>query len=333
MRAPLTTRPASTFFERECGRVRAQPPLSEDEERALARRWRVGGDRQAAAALVRSQLPLVQRLARRYRGYGVPTEELEAEGSVGLLRAVEKFDLRGVRFKTYATYWVRAQMLSYILRANSIVTRATGALGARLFFKLRRARARAETLLGTGHEGVDASLAEHFGITVEAIQAHTARLGSRDQSLDAPLSEDGTTTALELLVDDAASPEETAAAAQQDQAVHQVLSELWSGLDERERALISQRLMVDAEEGATLAELGQAFGLSRERFRQLEARVRARLGRAMAESGLAPEPPGPRVPTPGQWPSSLVRGSRPPRPSAGPRRPSPWPCPARAPAG
>jgi RNA polymerase sigma-32 factor len=281
----MATSPA-TFFERECWRVRAQPPLGPDEERQLARRWRRLKDRAAADALVRSQLPLVQRLARRFRGYGVPIEELVAEGNVGLLRAVEKFEVRGVRFKTYATYWVRAHMLAYVLRANSIVTRATGALGAQLFFKLRSARARAEALLGPGHEDVDALLAEQFGVAVEVIRAHTARLASGDVSLDAPLSEDGTTTGLELLPSAEASPEEEAASAQRDEAVHEVLARLWGALDPRERALVTRRLMADDADAATLAELGDAFGLSRERLRQLEVRVRSRLRRALVDSGL-----------------------------------------------
>jgi RNA polymerase sigma-32 factor len=195
-----------------------------------------------------------------------------------------------VRFKTYATYWVRAHMLAYVLRANSIVTRATGALGAQLFFKLRQARSRLETRLGAGHEDIEALLAAQFGVSVELIRAHTARLGSTDQSLDAPLSEDGTTTALELLPSDDANPEEAAASAQRDQAVHEVLVGLWGDLDARERALVTRRLMVDGDEAATLAELGADFGLSRERLRQLEVQLRTRLRRALAGQT---EPDGP----------------------------------------
>jgi RNA polymerase sigma-32 factor len=168
-----------------------------------------------------------------------------------------------------------------VLKANSIVTRATGALGAQLFFKLRAARARLETRLGTGHEDIDELLAEQFGVSVELIRAHTARLASSDQSLDAPLGEEGTSTALDLLSSDATGPEEAAAAAQRDDAVHQVLTSLWGSLDARERALVTRRLMVDDDEAATLAELGETFGLSRERLRQLEVRLRGVLRRAL----------------------------------------------------
>lgn len=278
----------ATFFERECARVLANGPLSEEEERRLARRWREDGDRAAAHALVRAHLPVVLHLARRYRGYGVPQEDLVAEGNVGLLRAVEKFDLRGVRFKTYATWWVRAQMLAYVLRAGSLVTRATGATGAKFFFKLRSARARAETLLGPGHEGIDELLAQQFGVPVEQVKLHSARLASGgDLSLDAKVSEDGETTALDLLASEAMGPEEEALGAERDALVHEVLQRTWKGLDERERAVLTERLLEDGGGEVTLGELGARFHLSRERLRQIEVRVKDRLKRALDVGGLA----------------------------------------------
>lgn len=277
----------ATFFERECARIASLPPISEVEERALVQRWQLERDSSAAQALVRAHLPVVLHLANRYRGYGVARDELVAEGNVGLLRAVAKFELRGVRFRTYATYWVRANMLSYVLRSNSIVARATGAVGAHFFFKLRAARARAEALLGTRGDGVDELLAEQFAVSVEQIRAHTARLALSDISLDAKVSDDGETTALDLLASEWMSPEEEASVAQRDELVHQVVERVWQGLDERERALVSQRLLAD--ESLTLAELGGRFRLSRERFRQLELGVKARLRQALEHDALGLE--------------------------------------------
>lgn len=271
----------ATFFERECARIAAQPPLSEAEERALARRFLEARDRRAAHALVLAHLPVVLHLANRYRGYGVSRDELIAEGNVGLLRAVEKFELRGVRFRTYASYWVRAQMLAYVLRANSIVARATGAVGARFFFRLRSARARAEALLGPGREAVDELLARQFGVPVEQVRAHSARLATSDVSLDAKVSEDGDTTVLELMASEWMSPEEEASVSQRDELVHQVVERVAKGLDARERAVLTQRLLADDEDGATLAELGSRFRLSRERLRQLELGVKAQLRHAL----------------------------------------------------
>lgn len=270
----------SSFFERECARISRLPPMSEEEERALARRWLERGERDAADQLVRAHLPIVLRQAKRLRGYGVPVEELVAEGNIGLLRAVDKFDLRGVRFKTYATYWVRAYMLAYAMRQDSIVTRATGALGAKFFFKLRSARAKAEALLGPGHEDIDALLAKQFGVTEEQIRQHSARLASSDVSLDVRVGEDGDVSALDLLPSPDRSPEEAAGDLERNELVHATVGRLVKAMDERERAVLRHRLMGD-DEDLTLAQLGSRFRLSRERLRQIEVRVKQRVRGAL----------------------------------------------------
>ena len=118
----MTNTTQNTPFERHCAQLQRQPELTEREELVLAKKWVTKRDRRAGDALVEAHLPLVLRLAKRLRGYGVPRDELMAEGNVGLLRALEKFELRGVRFKTYATYWVRAHMLACAQRQTSIVT-------------------------------------------------------------------------------------------------------------------------------------------------------------------------------------------------------------------
>lgn len=278
-----------TALERHCARVRRQPQMTEAEEHRLAKRWLTKKDRRAAQTLVESHLPLVPRLARRLGGYGVSRDELISEGNVGLLRAVEKFELRGVRFKTYATYWIRAHMLAYVMRANSIVTSATGAVGAKLFFKLRSARAKAEALLGPGHdEEVDQLLATQFGVPVEVIRHHTARLGSSDASLDAPLAGDAETTWLDQLEATDDSPEAATAKLERDEVVHQTLRRLWGALDERERSVLQERLMADGDD-ATLAAVSGRFGLSRERLRQIEARLKDRLRRALDARGYQEE--------------------------------------------
>lgn len=270
----------ASYFELQCARISRRPPMTEDEEKALARRWLEQKDRKAAEALVEAHLPVVLQVARRLRGYGVSRDELIAEGNVGLLRAVEKFDLRGVRFKTYATYWIRAHMLAYAMRANSIVTAATGALGAKFFFKLRSARAKAETQLGVGHEGIDALLARQFGVSEDVIRQHSARLASSDVSLDVKLGDDSDTTALDLLPGEEADPESALGDVERDELVHSTVRRLWKGLDDRERAVLQHRLLSDDDE-TTLADLGDRFKLSRERLRQIELRVKDRLKRAL----------------------------------------------------
>lgn len=276
----------TTFYEEACRRIARQPPLDEVEERELARRYR-RGDRAAGEALVRAHLPLVVRQARRLSGYGVPHEELVAEGNLGLMRALELFDARGVRFKTYATYWVRAFMLSLAMRQNSLVTRGTGALGAKFFFRLRSARAKAEALLGPRSEEIDAVLAKQFGVTEEQIRQHTARLAASDVSLDVPVGEDGDTTHLDLVPAADASPEEHAARVERDELVSQTVGRIRKAMDERERAVLERRLLSD-DDDITLSELGQGFRLSRERLRQIEKRVVQRLRGALAGAGVEP---------------------------------------------
>lgn len=275
-----------TNFEATCAAINRRAPMTEAEEQALAKRWLEHRDRKAAEALVEAHLPLVVRVARRLRGYGVSRDELVAEGNVGLLRAVEKFDLRGVRFKTYATYWIRAHMLAYAMRANSIVTVATGAVGAKFFFKLRSARAKAEALHGPGHEGLDAMLAKQFGVSEDVIRLHSARLGSSDLSLDAKVGEDSETTALDLLACERADPEARLGELERDEQVYETVRRVSRGLDERERAILERRLLSD-DEDVTLADLGERFALSRERLRQLELRVKERLKRALAPAAEA----------------------------------------------
>ncbi len=272
----------ASFFEQLCQRTAREPALSEAAERALVLRYQAG-DAAAGDELVRRHLPVVVALARRYRGYGVSREELISEGNVGLVRALSKFELRGVRFKTYASYWVRAQMLAFVLRASSLVTRATGAVGAHVFFKLRGARARLETQLGPGHEAIDAQLAEQFGLTVEQVRAHTARLAGGDQSLDATVGDDSDTTLLDQLASGGDDPEALSAATEQAEQVHAVVHRLRQALNERERAVLELRLMND-DDDVTLCDLGRRFSLSRERVRQLELRVRERLTRALSIS-------------------------------------------------
>jgi RNA polymerase sigma-32 factor len=253
--------------------------LTAEKETALARAWQTRKDRGALEQLVNANLGLVAHTARRLKGYGVPLEELMAEGNLGLLRAVDRFEDRNVRFRTYAAFWVRAYMLAYALRQKSIVTAATGAVGAKLFFKLRSARGKLEARFGPDSDAIDAMLARQFGLSVEQIRAHSARLGAADVSLDESGGDDAESPRVELLQAADESPEESAHRSERDGAVRGVLGRLWEQLDERERAVLEQRLMDDGD--TTLAELGKGFSLSRERLRQIEARLKGRIKKAL----------------------------------------------------
>ncbi|MBK7857642.1 MAG: sigma-70 family RNA polymerase sigma factor [Archangiaceae bacterium] len=268
-----------TWLEQRSARLN-KAALTAEQEMRLAKAWQARKDRSALEQLVEAHLGLVTHTARRLKGYGVPLEELMAEGNMGLLRAVDRFEDRNVRFRTYAAFWVRAFMLAYVLRQKSIVTAATGAVGAKLFFKLRSARARLEARLGPDSETIDALLAKQFGLTVEQIRSHSARLQAGDVSLDEHAGEESDSTRGELLPDLSEGPEELTARRQRDVAVRKVVEGLWERLDPRERAVLEHRLLAD-EGDVTLAELGKGFSLSRERLRQIESKLKVRIKKAL----------------------------------------------------
>ena len=259
-------------------RIRKYPQLTREQETELARRWLHHGDRAAAETLVTANLRFVVSIASGYRGYGFSLSDLVEEGNVGLLEAVKRFDPeRGRRFMTYGAFWIRAFILAYVLKSWSLVGVGTGPLQSKLFFRLQRERARLSARLGSTPT-TDRRLARKFGTTEERIRDMQGRLDGRDQSLDALVFRDGHVTALDLLVDEHPGQEAGLAQAELNLKVRERLGQVMSALDPREAYIVETRLL--AEDRETLAEIGRKLGLSRERVRQLESRLKARLRRA-----------------------------------------------------
>ncbi len=266
--------------------VEKEPLLDRDEELELARRFR-DGDRAAGDALVRSHLRAVVRQARKYGGYGIHLSELIGEGTVGLLEAQRRFEPeRGLRFLTYARYWIRAYILAYVLKHWSIVDMGTTALRSKLFFRLQGEHARLSSELGEG-EDTEEQLAAVFDTTVDQVRSSLSRLSSRDCSLDAPLAYDSSSTFLDTLRADEASQEERVASAELTSIVHEALAAAWPSFSERERLIVRRRLFAGSE-AVSLAELGRQLGVTRERVRQIENGVKSRLRAVLGESA-APE--------------------------------------------
>jgi RNA polymerase sigma-32 factor len=267
--------------------IRRYPRLDRKAELRLARRWHKHHDRGAADALVHGHLRDVVAIAMQYRGYGFRIADLVEEGNIGLLEAVKRFDpTRNLRFMTYAAYWVRAYILAHVLKQFSMVGVGTGPLQSKMFFRLARERARLSTQLGEGDRSINESLAVTFHTSETRVEEMTMRLDRRDASLDAPLFADGDATVLDSLRDETASQEDRAAEAQRDESVRRAVAGLWGELDDRERAIVDMRLLTDGDE-ATLADIGKQFGLSRERVRQLEARVKTKLRRVLSPVAIA----------------------------------------------
>lgn len=269
--------------------VERYPVLSREDELALAERWRAHGDREAADMLVQSHLRSVIKIARKYRGYGIYLSDLVAEGNLGLLEAVIRFEPeRGLRFLTYARHWVRAYILSHVLKHWSIVDLGTTALQSKMFFRLQAEHARLQLELGDGDDSIESRLAAKFSTSSEQVRASLERLGRRDASLDVPVL-DGSITFLDTLQAGQTDQEERVAAAELSSVVRAAVEELWPTLDCRERLIVDQRLLPRDGDARTLASLGQQLGITRERVRQLEAGVKVKLRAVLARLLQMPE--------------------------------------------
>ncbi len=257
--------------------------LSREEELKLWRQWHDKQDEQANDTLVRANLRYVVAIAFNYQRYGIPVAELIAEGNFGVVHALSKFEPdRGNRFVTYAAYWIRTFILTYIIRSWSLVGAGSGVLRSVMFFKLRREKARITSLVGDG-ERADEMLAEKFNTSRVEVVEMVGRLEARDVSLNSRVFDDGVTRLIDTLVSSDISQEEAYSRYQHNFRVSNVVRFALGVLDRRERVIVERRLMADPEEEQTLAELGRSFGISRERARQLEVQAKNKLRQRILE--------------------------------------------------
>lgn len=240
----------------------------------LAKRFTDHGDNEAAHKLVTSHLRLVAKIAMGYRGYGLPVSDLVSEGSIGLMKAVKKFDPeRGFRLSTYAMWWIKASITEYVLRSWSMVKLGTMAAQKKLFFSLRKMKSRLN-IIESGDLTPEqlVQLADAMNVSENEINSMNRRLMARDASLNAPLSqEDEGAEFQDTLVYEGPSPESITADGQELSYRRELLMEAMAELNERERDIITERRLSDSP--MTLEDLGERYGISRERVRQLEVRA------------------------------------------------------------
>ena len=265
-----------------------EPLLTRDHEFELAQRWRTAGDTAALHELVRAYTRLVVSIAARFRHYGLPVGDLVQEGNVGLMQAAARFEPdRGVRFSTYAAWWIRSAMQDYVLRNWSIVRTGTTAAQKSLFFNLRRLRARIEE--SSGAPLTDAGrrkIANELHVDLAEVELMDMRLGAADQSLNAPVGESSEDDWQDFLPDRRPNPEEVVTSTRDGEIRSRWLAEAMGELSSRERAIIRQRRL--REEGATLEELGRELGVSKERVRQLEHRALVKLRQSIKRRTESP---------------------------------------------
>ena len=278
-------------LQRYLQEIRQFPMLQPDEEYMLAKRWKEHGDAQAAQKLITSHLRLVAKIAMGYRGYGLPIGEVISEGNVGLMQAVKKFEPdKGFRLATYAMWWIKASIQEFVLRSWSLVKMGTTANQKKLFFNLRKVKSQIEALEdGDLRPDQVQLIAKKLGVTEEDVVSMNRRLGG-DTSLNAHMRDDSEGEWQDWLVDESDNQEEMLAQSEEQQMRHGLLVEAMDKLSDRERRVFEARRLQD--EPATLEELSQEFGVSRERIRQIEVRAFDKVQKAVKTASqrmLAPK--------------------------------------------
>jgi len=257
--------------------IQRYPLLGPDEEKALAERYAATGDVQAAATLVTSNLRLVVKIAFEYRRAYRNIMDLVQEGNIGLMHAVKKFDpTRGVKLSSYAAWWIRAYILRFILNNWRLVKLGTTQAQRKLFFNLNKERARLRSM---GIEPTAAAIADRMGVSEHEVDDMDRRLKADDVSLDAEINdgEGRALTRLDLIADPSALQDSLFHDADFDETFKRRLRSFGAQLDGKERFIFESRLV--GNEPLTLQEIGDKFGVSRERIRQIERRLLDKLRR------------------------------------------------------
>ncbi len=258
--------------------VGAVPVLTQEDEQALAHRFRESGDINAARELVMAHLRFVVHIAKGYNGYGLPMGDLVQEGNVGLMKAVKRFDPEvGVRLVSFAVHWIRAEIHEYVLKNWRVVKVATTKAQRKLFFNLRKAK---KSLSWLSAEET-AAVAKDLGVPEHEVTAMEQRLSAHDASFDAPTYDDGDNAygPSAYLPSPNADPADLVEGADWHSDASERLTEALTDLDDRSRAILQRRWL--SEQKSTLHELADEYGVSAERIRQIEAAAIKKLKGAM----------------------------------------------------
>ena len=268
--------------------IRKFPLLEPEQEYMLAKRWVEDQDTDAAHQLVTSHLRLAAKIAMGYRGYGLPQAEVISEANVGLMQAVKRFDPeKGFRLATYAMWWIRASIQEYILRSWSLVKLGTTSAQKKLFFNLRKAKARIGALEdGDMHPDNVKRIATDLGVTEDEVISMNRRMSGSDASLNATVGSEGESSMQwqDWLEDEGADQAGDYAEKDEMQTRREMLAEALDVLNDREKDILTQRRLSD--ETITLEDLSAQYGVSRERIRQIEVRAFEKLQSRMKELAL-----------------------------------------------
>jgi len=283
MKTDIASFAADHAMQRQIAVIAKFPMLEAQEERELARRWREDRDRAALDRIVTSHLRLVAKLARGFAGYCLPIADLVSVGTIGLMRATDRFDPGlGFRFSTYAAWWIRAEMRQFVFDNWSLVRIAHNSANKRLFFKLRRLKAELRIVEdGALDQGAVGEIAARLNVPPPAVEEMNERLSGGELSLNITYGDDGEEWQ-DSLPDQAQDAEERLGEREELTDRRHRLDAALAMLSERERAIIVERRISEAPH--TLDSLSAQFGISRERVRQIEARALEKLKASVART-------------------------------------------------
>ena len=278
-RLPIVSDNLSNYL----AQIKEYPLLSPEEEFSLASRYQETEDVEIAHKLITSNLRFVVKVALEYRGYGIKLLDMIQEGNIGLMVALKKFDPhKGYRFISYAIWWIRAYIQNFIIRSWSLVKMGTTQLQKKLFYKMGRIKGIAQE---EHREEKIEELAQELSVRSSDIEEMQKRFAGRDLSLDAKLDFDQGISFLDILPDLSPDQEELLGESEEDDVLKGEVQQALGNLSERERFIISQRIMAD--DPMTLQQLGDTFQISRERVRQIEGEALRKLKDRLASAEVA----------------------------------------------
>ena len=279
--------PTSKGLNQYLSAVNKFPILSEKEEYMLAKRWQNHKDSQAARKLITSHLRLVARIAFGFRGYKLPLEDLISEGNVGLMKAVKKFDPeKGFRLSTYAIWWIRASINEFILKSWSLVKLGTTAAQKKLFFNLQKLKNQM-TQVEKGELPIDfvKKIAKKLDVKEKDVIEMNQRLSGPEKSLNAPVSKEDSTEAINFLRSNEENQESKLNKSEESYTRKQLMIKALNQLNNREKDIFVKRCLNDPPE--TLKMLSERYKVSRERIRQIEVRAFEKVKKTVLKLAIA----------------------------------------------
>ena len=268
-------------MSRYLAEIKKFPMLSPEEEYMLAKRWKKRGDLKSAQKLITSHLRLVAKIAMKYKGYGLPVNEIISEGNIGLMQAVKKFDPeKGFKLATYAMWWIKASIQEYILRSWSLVKMGTTSAQKKLFFNLKKIKNQLSinNTSDLKNEHVE-EISKRLKVKKEEVVSMNRRLLGKEKSLNDPIKDEDGTEWQDWLVDNKLDHEIVLSKKQELNHRKNLMSEAMSVLNQREKEILTSRRL--SENIATLDDLSKKHKVSRERIRQIETKAFEKLQKAI----------------------------------------------------